>query len=99
MKQRKHPHYPLRPPDNRHGVVLINKDMRINKVRIILNDLSKFLVDQWKKGMTDITESYVIKMLRDRLKMKLIDSNTNGSGFNGCICGQSGTDDNEANGQ
>ncbi|VDP81433.1 unnamed protein product [Schistosoma mattheei] len=63
-------------PDKGSGVVILNRDEYINKVTSILNDSTRFIIDNTQKDSTDATEKRLLRMLRELLKKNLIDNHT-----------------------
>uniref|UniRef100_A0AA85KDE2 Uncharacterized protein n=1 Tax=Trichobilharzia regenti TaxID=157069 RepID=A0AA85KDE2_TRIRE len=63
-------------PDKGSGVVLMDKEDYIAKMKAVLNDPLRFKVDSCQKDKTDAVEKRITNALRDLLKKKLIDNNT-----------------------
>lgn len=63
-------------PDKGHGVVVMDKNDYLCKMKVLLSDETKFKVDRKGKDRTQIIEKEIVKQLRSLLKGKHIDSET-----------------------
>ncbi|CAH8477181.1 unnamed protein product [Schistosoma mattheei] len=63
-------------PDKGSSVVILNRDEYINKVMSILNNSTRFIIDNTQKDLTYATEKRVLRKLRELVKKNLIDNHT-----------------------